>query len=160
MRFISAPDQIALTRQYKAPGSTEQFIRKLAERFPDSRIRALGQELEVVGLWEDHDQIARMLRGEPVRRPVPSNGGSRPPAGATVYTVKDTEAPAGLILKQLAPRLGLKLWVDPRAARQVQQRVRVDVHNVSRDELLKAVVDPVGLTFSVNGDRLEILPGR
>ncbi len=160
VRFIPAPVQVALTRQYEAPGGTEQFAQKLAERFPDSRIRALGQELEVVGRYEDHDQIARILRGEPVRRPVPSNGGPRRPQGETAYTIKDTEAPAGLILKQLAPRLGLKLRVDPRVARQVQQRVRVDVQNVSRDDLLKAVVQPLGLTFSVDGDTLEIRPGR
>ena len=79
--------------------------------------------------------------------------------GNGVYTVQDTSAPAGLILKQLAPRLGLKLWVDPRAAARVQKRIRVDVQNVSRDELLRAVVEPTGLTYAIKGDTLEVRPG-
>jgi hypothetical protein len=159
IRFIPIPEEVALTRRYQPGGSVERLATQFAERFPNSTIRAAGGELEVVGLWEDHDQIDRILRGETVRRPPPA--GHRP-AGrgeTTVYTVNDTTAPAGAILKQLAPRLGLKLWVDPRAAARAQQRVRVDVQNVPRDELLQAVLGPIGLTFAINGDRLEVRPG-
>ena len=116
VRFIPVPDEVALTRRYKSGSNGDRLATQFAERFPDAKVRADGDELEVVGLWEDHDQISRILRGETIRRPAAVPGATAPADGATVYTVKDTSAPAGLILKQLAPRLGLKLWVDPRAA--------------------------------------------
>jgi hypothetical protein len=159
IRFVPVPDEVMLTRRYQVEGAVERLAPQLAERFPKSTVREAGDELEVVGSWEDHDQIRRVLRGETIRRPAAGTGRPRPASGTTVYTVKDTSAPAGLILKQLAPRLGLKLWVDPRAAARVQKRVRVDVQNVSRDELLQAVVGPTGLAYAVNGDTLEVRPG-
>jgi hypothetical protein len=158
VRFVPIPDSVELTRMHKLRGRDDGLIERLVERFPDSRLRAIGDEIELVGLWEDHDKLARLLRGEtePVRPPATGVGGSPYTEEVTRYTVNDTTAPAGAILKQLAPRFGLKLWVEPRAAPKVQQRVRVDVKQVSRDELLRAVVEPAGLTFSIRGDTLEI----
>jgi hypothetical protein len=104
--------------------------------------------------------VKRLLRGETIRPPTPAADSPTSAAGSTVYTLKDTEAPAGLILKQLAPRLGLKLWVDPRIAARVQKRVRVDVKDVSRDELLNAVVEPAGVSYTIRGEMLEIVPKR
>ena len=114
----------------------------------------------MVGLWEHHDAIKRLLRGETIRPPQPVGDPPSGRAGTTVYSLKDTEAPAGVILKQLAAQLGLKLWVDPRIATRVQKRVRVDVKNVTRDELLEAVVAPAGVSFTIRGDMLEIVPQR
>jgi hypothetical protein len=158
IRFIPIPESVSLTRRYPTRGNADRLAAQFAERFPACEIRALAGELEVVGLWEDHDSISRVLRGETVRRPTPATDTPAAADGTTVYTLKDTTAPAGLILKQLAPRLGLKLWVDPRIAARVQQRVRVDVTGVSRDELLKAVVEPAGVGFTIRGNTLEIIP--
>jgi hypothetical protein len=161
IRFVPMPESVSLTREYKPRGSLDLLATQLAKRFPRCAVRKAGGELQVVGLWEDHDAIRRLLRGEQVRPPTPAAdrpSGPSSTAGTTVYTLKDTEAPAGLILKQLAPQFGLKLWVDPRIAARVQQRVRVDVAGVSRDELLNAVVEPAGVRFLIRGDTLEIVP--
>jgi hypothetical protein len=157
VRFIPIPETVSLRRHYEAGGSADRLATQFAERFPDSQFRAVGEEIEVVGLWEDHDMIDRILRGETVRRPTPAT--DRPlPGTVTKYTVPDTTASASQILKQIAPKFGLKLWVDPRAVRQLEERVRVHVTDVTRDELLQAIVGPTGLEFSINGDTLEVRP--
>jgi hypothetical protein len=161
IRFVPMPESVSLKRQYRTRAGADRLAAQLAERFPQCEIRSVGGELEVVGVWEDHDAIERLLRGETPRPATPAPArppGPASPAGSTVYSLKDTEAPAGLILKQLAPRLGLKLWVDPRIAARVQRRVRVDVKDVSRDELLNAVVEPAGVRFLIRGETLEIVP--
>jgi hypothetical protein len=158
IRFVPMPESVSLTRQYKPRGSAENLARQIAERFPECEVRSVGGEVQVAGLWEHHDLIRRLLRGESIRPPAVAADRPADAGETTVYTLKDTEAPAGLILKQLAPRLGLKLWVDPRIAARVQKRVRVDVKDVTRDELLDAVVEPVGAGYTIRGDTLEIVP--
>lgn len=88
-----------------------------------------------------------------VRRPRPGTG------GVEVFTLR-LEAPLDEALGAIARRLGLVLELDREslAARGVAPReiVRAQVHDVSRDALLDAVVQPSGLRWKITGDRLRV----
>lgn len=87
----------------------------------------------------------------------------RPPR--RTVTVRDEftlrlEAPLDQALAALCGRLGLRLALDEEslAARGIApgEIVRAEVEKASRDELLDAVLQPVGLAWRITGDRLEV----
>jgi len=152
VRFVPIPDEVALTRTYRVGPSAGRLATQFAERFPNTAVRAQGDKIQVVGPFEDHDLIARIIRGEKVRRP--STG-----AGRKNYTLKDTVAPVGTIIKKLAPQLGLNVEYDPGVdSKLLGQRVTVNVKEVSRDELLRAILEPAGLSFRLQGSTLHVVP--
>jgi hypothetical protein len=70
------------------------------------------------------------------------------------------EAPLDQALAAICPSLGLTLDLDAAglAARGIdpEEIVRAEVEKASRDELLDAVLHPVGLAWSIEGDRLRV----
>jgi hypothetical protein len=66
----------------------------------------------------------------------------------------------GGVIKALAQQLRLEVAVAPEAEVKLTRLVTFDVAEVTRDELLQAVLRPAGLTFRVNDDELQILPSE
>lgn len=85
------------------------------------------------------------------------------PAGKQVFTLR-LEAPLDAALAAITKQLGLGLAIDEAslAARGIAPReiVRADVRSVSRDELLDAVLGPVGLSWTIAGDTLRVQAGE
>jgi hypothetical protein len=81
------------------------------------------------------------------------------PAVATRFTLR-LEAPLDEALQQLAPQLGLEPALDRAslAARGIQpgEIVRAAVADASRDQLLDAIVGPLGLRWRIEGRRLVV----
>jgi hypothetical protein len=85
---------------------------------------------------------------------------SKPSAvGGEVFSLR-LEAPLNEALTAIAARLELRLALDAAslAARGIApgEIIRVTVHDVSRDELLDAVVAPLGLAWSIEDGRLRV----
>jgi hypothetical protein len=108
------------------------------------------------------DRPARLdvARHPPAARPRP-----QPRRAGTTVTTQDMfslrlAAPFDQALDAIASRLGLTLTIDTAALASrgiaMDEIVRVDVKNVSRDELLDAVVAPLGLAWSITDARLRI----
>lgn len=112
--------------------------------------------------------------GRPVGRIVPLDEGvpatvtaaspRRPPArprpgGREVFTLR-LEAPLDEALAAIGGRLGLMIRLDEQSltARGISRReiVRANVREVTRDELLDAIVKPLGLTWRIVDDTLVI----
>ncbi|NBW88088.1 MAG: hypothetical protein EBR23_14980, partial [Planctomycetia bacterium] len=100
------------------------------------------------------------------RPPRPPASDSRPPArqqpggkGRDVFSLR-LEAPLDQALAAVAGRLGLTLDLD---ADSLQARgiapgeiVRCDVKNVSRDELLRAILEPLQLDWRIEKQTLHV----
>lgn len=93
----------------------------------------------------------------------PTTSPRRPPS--RTVTVRDEftlrlEAPLDQALAAIAGRLGLELELDQAslAARGIApgEIVRADVEKASRDRLLDAVLQPVGLQWKIEGRRLRV----
>ena len=109
------------------------------------------------------------LSPPPARRPG-APGGSAPPRRPTTppgrsVTLRDEftlrlEAPLDQALAAIAARLGLELELDQAslAARGIApgEIVRAEVEKASRDRLLDAVLQPVGLQWKIEGQRLRV----
>jgi hypothetical protein len=90
----------------------------------------------------------------------PRRGGKKTVTVRDVYSLR-VEAPLDQALDAIAPRLGVtavELDRESLATRGIApgEIVRIDVHEVSRDELLDAIVKPLGLAWSITGDRLRV----
>ncbi len=79
-----------------------------------------------------------------------------------VYTLRVNEQPVGAVLRELTRRLNWPIDIDEEpiraAGRSLDARVSFAVENVEQDELLEALLQPVGLDFRREGERILIIP--
>lgn len=152
IRPVAIPEAVSLERSYTPRISLATVESKIAADFPDVRIRRTGNRLTIVGSFEDHDMIARLLRGETVRRKM------GPPA-ETNYSLTTT-SPVGGILKEIARRAKLDVKVDPAVAPLLQERVTVEVQQATLRQLLDATLEPAGIRYDLEDKTLSLLPAR
>jgi hypothetical protein len=83
----------------------------------------------------------------------------RPPEFATTYSLK-VAAPLDELLATLAKQLGLSLDLDRAALEQLgvspREIVRLDVKDASREALLDALLDPLGLGWRIERETLSV----
>ena len=127
---------------------------------PDSQIKVVGDKIFVRGLLEDHERIASPHRPQPRR--VPRSGGKAD--SQKRFTVREARGQLGKMLANLAGWLKLELRIDHRALEQagisLQQPVSFSVKDATMDELLRAALEPAGLTFHLQGNVLEVVPAE
>lgn len=105
--------------------------------------------------------LERRADAAPAGRPAPPprRRPREPKADREVFSLR-LAAPLDQAIDALAGRLGLTPEID--AASLVSRGiaageiVRVDIHDASRDELLDAVVNPLGLEWAIDGTRLRV----
>ena len=92
-------------------------------------------------------------------RPKPRESGTPPAGRREVYSLR-VEAPLDQVLATLARQFRLELELDAPSLRArgiaPAEIVRADVKDASRDELLDAVVRPLGLAWTIEGGRLRV----
>lgn len=80
-----------------------------------------------------------------------------------IYTLQ-VELPVGQLLQSLGPRMGLDIHIDKEAiaaaGKSLDTKVKLDVKDAGADELLRAVLEPAGLTFVRNGNVVEVQPKK
>ncbi len=81
--------------------------------------------------------------------------------GKKVYSLQ-VELPVGQLLQSLGPRLGMEIHVDKEAiaaaGKSLDTKVKIDVKDVDADELLRAVLEPAGLTFTRQDNAVDVHP--
>ena len=79
-----------------------------------------------------------------------------------LYTLRVQQQPVGKVLYQLEQQLHLDLKVDEAAIQaaghSMDERVSFEVKDADLDGLLKAVMQPAGLTYKRDGERITIGP--
>ena len=162
VRLVPMPIRPVIETRYSTGTRTSALAARLEELFPRSDIQVEGDTLLVRATFEQQDQIGRVIKGLPVRRPVtpPPREGKRPPANQRYdLTIQDREV--GPLMQTLARQLGLEISIDPAvAAEDLKKLVGFHVKKATLDELLDAALDPAGLSYRIEGNRLTIVPGN
>jgi hypothetical protein len=100
---------------------------------------------------------ARPAAGKPPRRPSPDK--PKPATDKQTFSLQ-VAAPLEELLTVIAARLGLKLDLDheslTRCGIAPREIVRATVKDASRDELLDAILGPLSLQWTINGDTLRV----
>jgi len=120
------------------------------------RLRPERQSLEIVPVdWGQIEPAQRAVAAER-RAPAPR------PSAKRVYTLRVEAQPVGAVLAHFERQLGWQIDVDEAAiraaGRSLDQRVSFTVENADDDELLRALLEPAGLTFARDGNRVAITP--
>ncbi len=150
VRIVRIPEEVVLRKTYSAGGKASRLAALLRERFPEARTSASGGTVVVTGSAEAHEAIARLLRGEPVKR--------RTVEKERVYTLTVENAPADAIVKEIERQTGLRARYAPELVPRLKKQVTLRVENVSLDELLRKTLNPVGLSYRIGAETIEILP--
>ena len=155
VRLVPLPTSVAMERSYRMSGrQAEQIAELLRKQFPAAEVRKHPEGLLVRGPVEVQHAVDRWMRGgstAPTKRPPPT-------AGQVRYTLEVKNQPVGAVAKALAERLGLQIAYDPQIQDKLQDPVSFRVEEVTRDQLLDALLRPAGLTFEITGQTLTVLP--
>jgi hypothetical protein len=156
LRVVPIPSKPAMERTYSVSGVAQDVAAQLRQNklLTGAEIDVVNGKLVIRGRQEDQDIVHDLLAGGTARR-------SSVTEGKKVYTLR-VELPIGKLLEALGSQMGIEIAVDKPAIAaagiSLKTKVRVDVKEVSADELLKAVLDPAGLTFARRDNVVEIKP--
>ena len=150
------PEEVAVVRDYPGGSDPRETALKFAVLAPDARIKVVGEKVYVKGFVEDHQRITSPRRPKrPAAAPVQHDFAN------TRFTL-EVDQPAGALLRQLAVQLKLDLRIDDeglqKAGISLEGRVAFSVKDATIDELLAAVVEPLGLAWRRRGNVVEIGP--
>lgn len=153
--LVPVPDVPQITKSYAVRGSAATLAVQLRRLFPEASLEPQGGRLTVTGRWEDHERIERVLSGETITRR------DKPPAvSGKLYSLTVSQEPAGRVVRTVADALGKKLRYDEAVGQRLTQRIDLKLQNATLDYLLESTLAPLGLTWRVNGDALEIMAGE
>jgi hypothetical protein len=153
VRLMPMPERAVLEKSYPV-ATPAAAIGRLKDVLKRSELTAGDRKIVVRGPAEEHDMVATLLSGKTVRRTTVTQG-------KTVYQL-NIVMPVGRLIRELSPKLNLDIEFDElaiqRAGLSLDRDVKVSVKDASEEELLKAVLEPAGLTFTRAGKRLVVRP--
>jgi len=156
LQLVPMPASPVLERTYSIAGTPQDLVAQLRQNklLSGAQIEAAGSKLAVRGRQEDQEVVRDVLAGRTAHR-------TSVVEGRKVYTLR-VELPIGKLLDALGPQMGIEIELDRSAITaagiSLETKVQVDVKDVSADDLLKAVLDPAGLTFAHHENVVEIRP--
>ena len=160
VELIPSEPAVVLQRDYPLVRRGRAITKQLANLVPDAAIRVERGRLIVRGRLEDHEIVADLLDGKSVRSVERPRG--KMPAGEKVFTLTVEQQPVGPLVRQLCEQLGLDVRFDQAAldAAGISLDVIVSfrVQQVGLDELLRAALEPAGMTYTKQGGAVEVRP--
>jgi len=156
LRLAPMPSKPVVERTYSIPGAAQDIAAQLRQNklLNGAEIELSGGKLVVRGRQEDQDIAGDLLSGKTARR-------SNVVEGKKVYTLH-VELAIDKLLAALGPQMGIEFEIDKPAIAaagiSLETKVRVDVKDASADELLRAVLDPAGLTFMRRENIVAVKP--
>ena len=151
IQVIAYPRNISLTETYRLKTSQSPPIEVWKKEFPMARLRIDGRLLAVDGPSEIHKQVRDWISGKPARPRQPTDG-------AKALTLKIKSATLKQATDYLGTQLGLEFEFSEKASEKLEERIAIDVTDVSLEELLQEVLKPLALTFEIKDQRVSIQP--
>jgi hypothetical protein len=160
VRLVKMPDRPSIERNYSLrgiqPPDVAKLLATLKKSLPAATVDAGGGKLVVQGLAEDQDFVESLLSGGKAKTTTVT-------PGKKVYQFSTVMA-VGPLIKGLGSKLGLTVTIDQAAidaaGLSLKTEVKLDVKNVSEDELLAAVLTPAGLTYQRQGQAITVVPAK
>lgn len=152
VRLVPVPTTVVVEKHYVPRGNAASLAAQLKRILPDATIRVEQGQLVVAGQQEDHDKVDRLLSGQSVRPAKPANAG-----GEKLYTLQVSNEPAGKVARKVADSLGKELKYDATVLARLKQPVKFSLENATLDHLLETTLQPLGLTYRLTDQTLEIV---
>lgn len=151
-RLVGIPSSLVLEKRYNPRGGATELAAQLRRVMPEAQIRVEQSQLIVAARQEDHDKIDRLLTGQSVTIAKPAKS-----SGEKVYSIQVPNQPAGNVIQTIANKLGKQPRFSPAVAAKLRKPVEFEVKDVTLTELLEKTLKPLGLTFRLSEDVLEVI---
>jgi len=153
IEIVTVPENVFLVRTYrprriKAATAVEQW----KKRITGLQMVAKGNLVEAKGTLEQHEKLDLLINPHRRRRRARSAEGSIPLSHRT-FTLRVKNVPAVRLLEDLQKK-GIEVVFDKDTLRtagiDLDQRITLDVNDVSSDELFRALCKPLGLKYEID----------
>jgi len=151
VRLVPFPETVVLKRSYTPRGPAGTVAAQLRRAVPDAEIRVDQGKIVVAALQEDHEKIELLL--------APPMKAAKSKLGEQRYSLT-VKQPAGAVVQEIATTLGKELKYDTAVLQKLKKDVTLNVKKVTLDELLTATLKPLGLTYKLTEDSLEIVAAQ
>jgi hypothetical protein len=149
-----------IRRTYAFPQNRLSVVQKFRETLPPETVTIQGHTITLEGRWEDHQHL-KALFGTLPTKPGRSH---RQVELRQAFTLKVQDQPAGQLIHHLAGKLQLEVDWDRVAIEAAKIRltrpVSFSVKAANLDELLRAILEPIGLQFVRDENHVRIFPSR
>ena len=167
--LVPIPHDVAIVRSYSvaslkdktAAQDAQSLLAELSALAPGCQFRLADGKVYAKGRLEEIEQIdgtRRPTTAAPVASTKPADG------AAARFTGRVVNKPLGEVLRNIGAQFGFELAIDrerlAHAGVSLDQFVSFSVKNATADELLAAVLEPVGCTFRRRGQTIEIEPAK
>ncbi|MEX0819199.1 MAG: hypothetical protein WD070_06390 [Pirellulaceae bacterium] len=143
------PAKVSIQRSYSPRGSLNAAMTTIASAFPGVEIKKDRARLAITGTFEQHEAIERLVRGEPVRRVETTPGSKR-------FDLRVDNQPIGSIIQAVAGRERLEVRMDAATKTKLQQRISLDVKQLTLEELLQQTLGAAEIRYTLQDGVLEI----
>ena len=157
VRLVSIPAKVVIEKTYSSRGAVGAVVAQLRRATSGAEIRVEQGKIVVAGLQEDQEVVEGLLAG-PKGTPAKSTKVKKGPVEKRYSLTAGKNDPAGAIVRTVAVQLGKELKYDANVLEKLKQNVPLSVKEVTLDELLMAVLKPLGLSYKLTDEALEIVP--
>jgi len=155
---VELPERVSIKRRYRLPqGPGDELLNSLEKAAPNAERSLNGNEVIVVGTIEDQEAVAEALG----LRSTAAQGSSAVAWGQRRFTLKADKVRARDALAALADQ-GIDVQYDEAALKgagvDLDRHLDINVKQASGETLLKAICEPIGARFDVDGLTVTIRP--
>jgi hypothetical protein len=160
------PEEPRLEQSHAAPKGTKPraWLERVEQELPGRKAKLTGEAVVFAGSQEEHEAI-EALRDQLRGTRLPTKKGKETASGAKEvrYTLRMQDKPVGSLLKTLESRQpAYQFEYDAAALQQagikLEQRITLDVKEVTLEELLRTALSQVRLGFEIDGQRVRLYP--
>ena len=149
-----------MRRTYSFPPNRWLAVQKFRQTLPPPAVTIQKHTITLEGRWEDHQRL-RALFGTPPAEPTRPH---RQVELRQAFTLKVQDQPAGPLINHLAEKLQLVVDWDLVAIEAAKIRltnpVSFSVKAANLDELLRVILEPIGLQFLRDERHVRIFPSK
>lgn len=157
VEIVPLEGPVTLRRHYRLRNASAEEI-LLRQQLAEGEVHLQGNMASVDARVEDHERLMQLLQD----RTTQPHADNQKQKLTNLYTLRVQDQPVGKVLRQLAQRLNWRVEIDEQAIRAagltLDRRISFAVENSSQEKLLDAVLQPAGLSYDRDGDRLRIIP--
>lgn len=153
--FTRFPKNLTIRREYATARDGNLLAEKLSQHFPHVFFQGNQESILVRGRYEDQVTIRKWIENggaEPKNKKATRQNNANPANQRLSLELSDV--PLKPIMTVLARRLELTLEWHNVSEKQEKQFVSVKVSEVTRDELLAAILEGTGVSFEIQDQRL------
>lgn len=148
LKLVPLPPDAEYEQSYPLAGDAAKSVSALKREFPKLMLRRDGNRLIVRGKYADHQQIAARISGTAAKSVSPDH---------TRYTLTVRNESAGAVVSTVARRLGKQLQVAPDVRERLVGKVSFVVSEATLDALMEKTLGPLGLTYRLTEETIEVL---